>query len=234
MPALIGPISAIATLTGRPLRRGGKRPRIAWSRAPVPLRFAHVTRSAVLSRIVREGHHLPPAPSRPCGQPAEIFDIPIWVRYLLVELGAPKVGATGVSLGGSASALLASVEPKLAFAVPSVPVISIADLVLDCKPIGRGVRAALALTGRSSKGARRLLSPSRRLTCKQVVRRERLFITARVGDRLAPPSHSRLIWEHRGRSRLHWFRGSHPAHIDRGQYFRQLRRFFAGIGFACG
>lgn len=161
-----------------------------------------------------------------------VFDIRIWIRYLLEELGAPKVGVTGVSLGGFTAALLAAVEPKLAFAVPNVPVVSIADLVLEWEPIGSVVRAALALTGRSLTDARRLLAPSCPLTWQPVLPRERLFVIGGVGDRLAPPSHSRLLWEHWDRCRLHWFPGSHLVHLDRGQYFRQLRLFFADIGFA--
>jgi hypothetical protein len=113
-----------------------------------------------------------------------------------------------------------------------VPVVSIADLVLEWEPIGSVVRAALALSGRSLTDARRLLAPSCPLTWQPVLPRERLFVIGGVGDRLAPPSHSRLLWEHWDRCRLHWFPGSHLVHLDRGQYFRQLRLFFADIGFA--
>jgi pimeloyl-ACP methyl ester carboxylesterase len=161
-----------------------------------------------------------------------VMDVRIWVNHLLDELGAPEVGVTGVSLGGFTTALLASVEPRLAFAVPNVPVISIADLVMEWEPIGTVVRGGLALAGRTLKDARRLLAPSCPLTWAPLLPKERLFIIGGVGDRLAPPSHSRLLWDHWGRSKLHWFPGSHLVHLDRGQYFRQLRLFFAEIGFA--
>jgi len=38
--------------------------------------------------------------------------------------GTGPVGAFGMSLGGYTVALLASVEPQLAFAVPMIPIVS--------------------------------------------------------------------------------------------------------------
>ncbi len=163
-----------------------------------------------------------------------VFDVRIFVSHILEALGAPAVGVTGVSLGGFTTALLAATEPRLAFAVPNVPVVTIPDLVMEWEPIGSVVRGALALSGRTLRDARRLLSPTCPLTWAPVIAKERLFVIGGVGDRLAPPSHSRLLWDHWGRPRLHWFPGSHLVHLDRGQYFRQLRLFLGDIGFAYG
>jgi hypothetical protein len=52
-----------------------------------------------------------------------------------------------------------------------------------------------------------------------------------VADRMAPPKHTRLLWEHWDRCRLHWFPGSHLLHLDRGDYLWQIARFLRGIGF---
>jgi pimeloyl-ACP methyl ester carboxylesterase len=51
------------------------------------------------------------------------------------------------------------------------------------------------------------------------------MIVGGVGDRLAPPKHSRLLWDHWDRCRIHWFPGSHILHMDRGEYLRQIARF---------
>jgi pimeloyl-ACP methyl ester carboxylesterase len=163
-----------------------------------------------------------------------IFDLRIWVDFLLGEVGAPKVGVTGVSLGGFTSALLACVEPRLEMAIPNVPVVSIADLVLEWEPIATFMRGALAITGKTVSDARALLAVSCPLTYRPLLPRERLFVIGGVGDRLAPPKHSRLLWEHWDRCRLHWFPGSHLLHLDRGEYFRHMRRFLAEIGFSIG
>lgn len=160
-----------------------------------------------------------------------IQDLGVFLDDLL-DAGAPSVGITGVSLGGLTSALYAAVEPRLSFVIPNVPVVSIADLVLEWEPIGVAVRALLAATGMDIRAARHLLAPSCPLTYAPRLPPERLMIIGGVGDRLAPPKHARLLWEHWGRCRIHWFPGSHLLHLDRGEYFRQMKRFLGEIGFA--
>ncbi|HTJ83367.1 MAG TPA: hypothetical protein VL400_16725, partial [Polyangiaceae bacterium] len=159
-----------------------------------------------------------------------IFDLRIFIDDLFAR-GAPHVGVTGMSLGGLTTSLLASVERRLAFAIPNVPVTSIADLVLEWAPISGVVRGALGVVGKDVRTARQMLAPSSPLTFPPRVPRERLMIIGGVGDRLAPPRHARLLWDHWGRPRLHWFPGSHVLHFDRGEYFRAMKRFFADIGF---
>ncbi|MCL4755049.1 MAG: alpha/beta hydrolase family protein [Myxococcales bacterium] len=161
-----------------------------------------------------------------------IFDLRIFMDHLEHDLGVPRMGVTGVSLGGFTSALLASVEPRLAFAIPNVPVTSIADLVLEWEPIASVLKAALAATGKDVRDARQMLSVSCPLSYPPRIPRERLMIIGGVGDRLAPPTHSRLLWDHWGRCRIHWFPGSHLVHLDRGDYFRQMRRFLREIEFS--
>jgi pimeloyl-ACP methyl ester carboxylesterase len=159
-----------------------------------------------------------------------IFDLRIFLDALL-DSGVPQVGVTGMSLGGLTTSLFASVERRLAFAIPNVPVVSIADLVLEWEPISSVIRAALFAVGKDVRAAREMLAPSSPLSFSPRLARERLFIIGGVGDRLAPPRHARLLWDHWGRPRMHWFPGSHVLHLDRGEYFRAMRRFFGDVGF---
>jgi hypothetical protein len=160
-----------------------------------------------------------------------IFDLRIVIDYLLGRRGVPRVGITGVSLGGFTSALLACVEPRLSFAIPNVPVATLPDLVAEWEPLGTMLRAALRVTGRSLVDARRLLAVSSPLTYRPRLPRERLMVVGGVGDRLAPPKHARLLWEHWDRCALHWFPGSHLVHLDRGEYLRAMGRFLGRLGF---
>lgn len=160
-----------------------------------------------------------------------VYDFRILFNWLRREQGAPEVGVTGLSLGGFISAMLASVEKGLAFSLPNVPIISVADLVLEWQPIGMWMRAALATTGMSPADARRLVAVSCPLTYPAVVPPERLMIVGGAGDRLAPPKHSRILWDHWNRCRIHWFPGSHSIHLDRGEYLTQMARFMVGLGF---
>ncbi len=163
-----------------------------------------------------------------------VYDFRIFLDHLLEYCGAPRVGVTGVSLGGFTSALLAATEPRLAFSIPNVPLASVADLVLEWQPIGAVVRGALAAMRRPLSDIRYALAVSCPLTYPALLPREHLMVIGGVGDRLAPPKHARLLWDHWGRCRLHWFPGSHLIHLDRGEYLKQTGRFLNSIGFYDG
>src|SRR5690606_2621728 len=53
---------------------------------------------------------------------ADFRDLVHWFR----ERGHPSVGVMGMSLGGYTSALAATLEPELAFAIPIIPLASLA------------------------------------------------------------------------------------------------------------
>lgn len=163
-----------------------------------------------------------------------VMDLRILIDWLMNERGAPKVGVTGVSLGGFTSSVLAVAEPRLTFAVPNVPVVTLPDLVLEWQPVGVAVRAMLKLVRRSLVDARRLLAVSNPLTYQPVVPKEGLMIVGGVGDRLAPPKHSRLLWEHWERPAIHWFPGSHLLHLDRGHYLEEMAKFLHRLDFLPG
>jgi hypothetical protein len=57
------------------------------------------------------------------------------------------------------------------------------------------------------------------------------MIIGGLGDRLAPPEQSRMLWEHWGRPRLHWYPGNHILHVNRSAYLREMRRFMSSVGF---
>ncbi len=160
-----------------------------------------------------------------------VHDFRVFVDYLLAERGVPRVGVTGVSLGGFTSALLAATEPRLKFAIPNVPLATLPDLVLEWEPIGVVIRASLKLFRQRIEDARAMLAVSSPLSYAPLLPRERLMVIGGIGDRLAPPKHSRLLWEHWQRCKLHWFVGSHLLHFDRGDYLRHTGRFLNEIGF---
>ena len=160
-----------------------------------------------------------------------VFDFRILFDWLQRERGAEQIGVTGLSLGGFTAAMLASVEDRLSFAIPNVPVVSLADLVLEWQPIGLLLRGAVATMGMDFTDVRRMVAVSCPLTYAPVLPPERLMIVAGVGDRLAPPKHSRLLWDHWERCRIHWFPGSHIIHMDRGAYLTEMARFMVGRGF---
>jgi pimeloyl-ACP methyl ester carboxylesterase len=141
------------------------------------------------------------------------------------------MGVTGISLGGYTSALLAAVEERLHFSIPNVPVVSLLDLVLEWFPINVPVKALLKATNTSVREARHMVAVHSPLTWQPLIPKERLMVIAGAGDRLAPPKHARLLWDHWDRPRIHWFPGNHLIHLDKGKYLKEIAGFLREIGF---
>jgi pimeloyl-ACP methyl ester carboxylesterase len=159
-----------------------------------------------------------------------VFDFRILLDHL-ESRGVTNPGIMGVSLGGYTAALLAAIEPRLQFVIANVPLVSVVDLVLEWHPISALVWGALKATGVRLEDIRHILAVHSPLTYRPIVPKERRFIVGGAADRLAPPKHSRLLWEHWERCKIHWFPGSHLVHLDRGDYLRRIRDFLRGIDF---
>ena len=159
-----------------------------------------------------------------------VYDFRIFMDYL-ESRGVSKIGVTGISLGGYTSALLAAVEDRLHFSIPNVPVASLPDLVLEWYPMNLAIKTLLKLSNTSVREARHMLAVHSPLTYEPLIPKERLMVIAGAGDRLAPPKHARLLWDHWDRPRIHWFPGNHLLHLDKGKYLKEIARFLRQIGF---
>lgn len=159
-----------------------------------------------------------------------VYDFRIFLDYL-DSRGVEQYGVTGISLGGYTSAILAAVEERLAFAIPNVPVVSIVDVLLEWIPASWVAKSLMRFNGMSIREARHQLAVHCPLTYKPKLPRERLMIVGGAGDRLAPPKHSRLLWDHWDRPQIHWFPGNHIVHLDKGKYLKEMLAFMRGIDF---
>lgn len=149
---------------------------------------------------------------------------------LLLDRGAPQVGIKGVSLGGYLTALLASVDPRPAFAIPVAAPVSLADLVTDLFPFGRVLPRMLSTIGWDIADLRRHMACHTPLQHPVLLDRDRLMIVAASQDSLVKPYHSSLLREHWA-TEIVWRRGSHQIHLDRAAYERRLAEFLESIGF---
>jgi hypothetical protein len=132
-----------------------------------------------------------------------------WLR----EEGAPALGVYGMSLGGYTAALFASLERGLACAVPSVPAVSLVQVMAAGRPPeetrarrSAGVDDALLAEAWTSHDPLRhppLVAPEGRL------------ILAGVSDRICPPDQAEALWTHWEKPSIHWFEGSHLAPFGR-------------------
>ncbi len=159
-----------------------------------------------------------------------VCDFRVFLDYLR-DGGVEQVGVTGLSLGGYVSALLAAIEPRLSVVVPNAPVVDIPSLTEQWFPFALVQALASALGATDSRDFERASAVHSPLSYPPVLPAERLMIIGGLGDRLAPPEQSRLLWEHWGRPTLHWYPGNHLLHVNRASYLREMRRFFSRVGF---
>jgi pimeloyl-ACP methyl ester carboxylesterase len=151
-----------------------------------------------------------------------MYDLRALLRYVR-SLGAPRIGVTGLSLGGYVSALLAALEPELDFAIPNAAVVSLPDLMPGWFPANVTTAVMRRVAGVPNDLVERAMALHSPLSYPAAVPKDRLMVVGGLGDRLAPPEQSLLLWEHWGRPRLHWFAGSHVLHFGRSGYLGEMR-----------
>lgn len=144
---------------------------------------------------------------------------------LLRDRGSPAVGALGMSLGGYTTSLLATIEPDLAFAVPMIPLASIADFARDQ---GRlvGTLEQRAAQHAALDDALRVVSP---FTRPPRIARDRMIVIAGEGDRITPMSHAARVAAHFS-APLETFHGGHLLQVGRAEGFRSVARMLARAG----
>ena len=160
-----------------------------------------------------------------------VSDVRVLVGHLL-DSGAGAVGITGLSLGGYTTAALAVAEPRLHFAIPNAALAEMTSLMRSWFPAGQLLDVVARRQGLGLDDLRAALGVHSPLTYRPALPKDRLFIIGGLGDRLAPPEQSRMLWEHWDRPRLHWYPGNHVMHVNRGAYLREMGRFLQATGFA--
>jgi hypothetical protein len=150
-----------------------------------------------------------------------IYELRALLGYLRAA-GTGPVGAFGMSLGGYITALLASVEPELAFAVPMIPLTSLPDMMWT-QGEGDPRLARAAEHGWSLSALRDFFAVHGPLERPPLVPPARRLIIAALGDRICPPAHAVALWQHWGRPRIHWYPGGHLAQFRRSVALREVR-----------
>ena len=154
-----------------------------------------------------------------------MWEVRVLLRYHRRHRDA-GAGAMGMSLGGYATALAASVAPELEFAVPVLPIADLAALMWvmgDGSPDRRRAER-FGITFDAVCAMMAIHSP---LAYQPLVPHGRRLIIAGRADRIVPSAHAVALWEHWGKPSLHWFPGAHLLHFGRNGYldaFRQMLR----------
>jgi len=149
------------------------------------------------------------------------------LRVLIAHLrgrGATAIGIMGMSLGGYSTALLATLERDLAFAVPLVPLASIADFARDQGRLGSGERAALQHA--ALEAANWVVSP---LARPSLVASDRVIIVSAEADRVTPLAHGERLAAHFGAPLLR-LPGGHLLQMWRTPAFRAVKAMLQRTG----
>jgi pimeloyl-ACP methyl ester carboxylesterase len=142
--------------------------------------------------------------------------------------GAPAIGAMGMSFGGYSTALLATLDPRLAFAVLHVPLAHLEPRAWNIPPLAGSPetereRAAL-------RRAQRVVSPFARTA---LVPSDRCVVTAGTLDRVTGMEHARPLATHLG-AQLHEFEGAHLLQLGRTRAFEPVFRLLERSGLWSG
>ena len=153
-----------------------------------------------------------------------IFDLRT-LKALLEARGAPSTGVAGMSLGGYTTSLWATLQPDLTFAIPMIPLASVADFARDT-----GRFTGTPGQQRAQHGMlEQMLRPISPLSRPAAIAPERLLVLNAEGDRITPPYHARRLQEHFD-CRLETFMGGHLLQFGRREAFRHMARHMARAG----
>jgi hypothetical protein len=145
-----------------------------------------------------------------------MFDLQNLVTWLLAN-GHPRVGVIGMSLGGYTAALLASVEARLDFLVPVIPLSSLGDFAREQGSLSP-VPEEAATQHTLLESIYRRVSP---LSRPSLVPPERCLVVAAKADRVTPAAHARRLSVHL-RAPLQSFYGGHLLQLGRAEAFARV------------
>lgn len=137
-------------------------------------------------------------------------------------MGAPNVGVMGMSLGGYSSALLATVEPNLSFAVLFIPLAAIEDFAFDH---GRMLGSDVDQAGqrRALGMAQRAISP---LSRPSLVAPDNVVVIAGEADLVTGLAHGQRLAAHFG-TEVSRFTGGHLLQFGRERAFTPVWEMLA-------
>ena len=145
-----------------------------------------------------------------------VSDIVALARFLRAR-GAPHVGVMGMSLGGFTTSLLATVaRGEIDFAMPMIPLASVADFAREQGRLGAGDQANEQHA--ALERANWIVSPlSRPLS----IPKDRTLVVAAEHDRITPRAHAQRIADHFG-CEMMTISGGHLVQLGRSDAFRAL------------
>ena len=135
----------------------------------------------------------------------------------LRQKGHPAVGVIGMSLGGYAAALTATVETKLDFLVPIIPLASLADFAFEQGSLSESPE----LRAREFALLERTYAVASPLARAPLVPPDRTLVLGGKADRITPLSHAKRLARHFG-APLATFYGGHLLQLGKNDAWDRI------------
>lgn len=149
-------------------------------------------------------------------------------RTLLAVLesqGSGPVGISGLSLGGSLSAILTCIEPRFDFSAPIIGHMDMGALVRDA-PVLAAMREDLARFGWTHEDFGSFFTKIGWDELKPVIPRDRIMLLAARNDHFFSAEDVEKMWKQWGEPEIHWYPTSHMGFLPYVMSaFGHLRRF---------
>lgn len=152
-----------------------------------------------------------------------VFDHSALFDHLARE-GTTQLGAMGMSFGGYSTALLATLDPRLQFAVLLVPLAHLEPRAWSDQSFSAD--SDLARERAALRRAQRAVSP---LTRPSLLADGRSIVIAGELDRVTGLAHAETLAEHL-RAELHRFAGGHLLQLGRARAFTRVMELLARTG----
>ncbi len=159
-----------------------------------------------------------------------MWDLRRLLAWLREEQGAPGVGMIGFSLGSYAASLLSTLDADLACVIAVVPNGDLAAALAAHEPLSPANRRGHRMVHDwRSALAHRVVSP---LVRPCLVPKERRFIIAGQGDRVAPPPGAVLLWRHWEEPTTYWRPRGHLTIARSEEYHQRVSDILRSSGLS--
>jgi hypothetical protein len=148
-----------------------------------------------------------------------LWDLRRTVAWIRAQDPNARIGVLGFSLGGYNTALLATYESGLDFAVAGIPLVDLASVLWRHIPPAH--RDYYECRGFDLAMGRKLLTAVSPLARAPLIDVERRAIFAGIADRVVPPEHPLKLSAHWGVP-VEWFPGGHLTFAGEGAVHRAL------------
>ncbi len=159
------------------------------------------------------------------GLTQSVWDVRRFLAWIRKEFDAPPIALYGVSLGAHVAATVGGLDQDLAGVIAGVPTCDLFEVFTRHVPARLKPRAIEhQLIGDETIELLRVTSP---LTYPAAIDRDRLFIYAGTGDRMAPPSQAIALWRHWNEPEIAWFDVGHVSFMWNGAINSYVRQCLA-------